>query len=341
MSRTLASISTVLIRVLGAVFILSAAAKAVEINAFYIQIAYYGVARTAWMIQAAAVASIAIEILLGSALLLGLTMRGWTLRTVLALLIAFTGLILYGWIFKDLEECGCFGAWVKMTPLASTIKNLIMIAAVGVAWFGRRGLPTRTIAAECAGAFRGVAQRTVAIVAVVLIVSAVTVGWRRARAAAHGPDTAQIASVPVDAGAFARYRFTFEETSYDLGEGDYFIALLSDSCPHCEDAVEQLHELRDWLSEDLPPIVGLCLGDRQTLGKYRKLTQPRFPTALIPPLDFFGLIGEEPPRFYLVRDGRAIQDWDLYLPDPIDLFDLLQEMQSGEMPPTDWPDESE
>ena len=125
-------------KVLGAVFVIAAALKAWDLEAFAVQIRYYHVLRDPLALALAAVGSVAWETLLGVAMIVGLRLRGWTFAAVAATLAVFTGLILYAWYFHDLEDCGCFGSLAPMGPASTTAKNAVLFVLTGLAWFGLR-----------------------------------------------------------------------------------------------------------------------------------------------------------------------------------------------------------
>jgi hypothetical protein len=107
---------------------------------------------------------------------------------------------------------------------------------------------------------------------------------------------------------FGKFSFDWEGKRCDLSKGLYLIAMLSDTCEHCAQVVGTLNALNE--RPGMPAVVGLILGEGETLNQFRRNFAPRFPTRLIPVLDFFNLIGDAPPRFHLVRDGRAVKFWD-------------------------------
>ena len=111
---------------------------------------------------------------------------------------------------------------------------------------------------------------------------------------------------------FAAYPVDWEGKRLDLAQGLYLVAMLSDSCEHCADIVDGLNRLSQ--KPDFPPIVGLILGEEDTLRSFRQTYRPRFATRLIPVLEFFDLIGDAPPRFYVLRDGKSLKYWDENLP---------------------------
>ena len=120
-------LSRVILRVLGVVFILSAVLKALDLTAFAVQISYYDIVREPWIVWSIALAMIGLEAMLGLAMLTGVWLRWVTLPAVLALLVGFTGLLGWAWAFTDLEDCGCFGKYLPMTPGESILKNGVLI----------------------------------------------------------------------------------------------------------------------------------------------------------------------------------------------------------------------
>ena len=73
------------------------------------------------------------------ALLFGWRFRAVLYGAVLALLGVFTGLILYGWMFKNLKDCGCFGP-IEISPGMSILKNAVLALMCMAAWlfWGKR-----------------------------------------------------------------------------------------------------------------------------------------------------------------------------------------------------------
>lgn len=94
----------------------------------------------------------------------------------------------------------------------------------------------------------------------------------------------------------------------DLGKGNFIVAMLSTTCDHCEQDMDKLDEYAG--AGDLPPIVALMLGDEQSLEQIRQSVQPSFTTQLLDTATFFRLIGNAPPRVYIVKDGEPVKFWD-------------------------------
>jgi hypothetical protein len=129
-------------------------------------------------------------------------------------------------------------------------------------------------------------------------------------------------SAPVlERGPLASYSFEFEGQTIDLGTGEYLVAMLSATCEHCQAAVEVLNTLAS--QPGAPRIVALMLGNEQEMDEFRTVTSPEFPNHAIDALQFMNLIGNEPPRFYIVRDGKEQSHLDVLDPTPDDLLRLV------------------
>lgn len=77
-----------------------------------------------------------LEVFLGFLLLLGLW-RGFTVLTLLVLIVFFTWLTGYSAVTGSVTDCGCFGDALKLTPWQSFIKDLALLAMIGLIWVNR------------------------------------------------------------------------------------------------------------------------------------------------------------------------------------------------------------
>jgi len=277
--------------VLAAVFLVGAILKAADVNLFIVQISHYGVLSNRSLIQAAALATLALETGMAAALLLKIRLRGFTYAGILALLAGFTGLILYGSLFHDLKDCGCFGP-IEISPAASIGKNILIAALAiaawaGLAWTGRLRSTWRTLA--------------LTMPAAVLAALAVS-GYSYAHVEPPPPPGAPI---------FSQFVFQSDGQTIDLGKGDYFVAVYNMDCDHCMESVARVNELSQ--QPGIPEIVAICYepspGD---LEEFRDATLPEFPLLSLGDdfVKFASLYDKVPPRFALVRDGVQIHYWD-------------------------------
>jgi hypothetical protein len=280
------------------VFVVGAVLKAADVNLFAVQVSFYGVLSNPAWIDAAALWALFTETALGCALILGARLRGLTHAATLALLAVFTALIGYGWAFHGLEDCGCFGKLIEMSPRVSIGKNVALAILCMLAW-------------QCADASSNWGAR------------AIRYGipfW--AAVAATGYAYAHLEAAPKsDAGVFSQFVFEEEGVTYDLGTGEYFVPILNMTCEHCMASVAKTNVLAQ--TPGFPPIVALCYEDEEgDLANFQAQTAPEFP---LHPLGaakrlFFSLIGKAPPRFYLIRDGKPVKFWDEQVPSAEDVL---------------------
>ena len=334
-------------RLIGLLFLLSAVAKWVDIEAFAVQVAAYGIFREPWLVQTIALVTTIVEAMLG-VVFLGAKRVGRSIHILtLALLSGFSLLVLYAWLFQNLSDCGCFGSLVSMSPPVSIAKNIVLIAMVLYAWrregrgvslVSNSSTPTQpppswgrsfwlcqneeTLEDHSNGFVwgRGVPS-TVALGCLLTVVTVLGYSLQNGSA----PSTQSVHSAPRtddSARPFAHFVFEENDTRYDLADGGYLVALLSATCSHCEEETSRLNELPE-LFPDAPTVVGLCLGTEPELQTFREKTQPNFPAFLLEPLDFFQLIGQTPPRFVLVLDGKPLQHWDEHVPDLLQLVEAM------------------
>ncbi|TCZ73256.1 BT_3928 family protein [Flaviaesturariibacter aridisoli] len=79
---------------------------------------------------ALSVLMIALEIVAGVALLLGLWRR-WVLNGLALLIVFFTFLTAYAFLSGKFRSCGCFGDCLPITPLASFLKDVALVLMIG------------------------------------------------------------------------------------------------------------------------------------------------------------------------------------------------------------------
>ncbi len=77
---------------------------------------------------------VALELILGFMLLLGIRLRT-TLLSLIALCVFFAFLTFYSAYFNKVTDCGCFGDAIKFTPWQSFLKDIILLAGLIILWF--------------------------------------------------------------------------------------------------------------------------------------------------------------------------------------------------------------
>lgn len=319
----------------GLIFLVGAAMKAANIPGFAAGIRSYHVFYNPDMLYNLAVFTIAVETLLGGALIAGIRMRGFIHAVGIALLLFFSGMIVYAWAAYGLEDCGCFGDYVKMGPGASIVKNLIMMAMLVVPWVtSRKKEPAKQSLFGHAGARIASVAVSVAIVA---CIAAFNMGDSLpANAPTPTPTAASPSGTPSTApapqtGEFSGIQVADGAQSLDLGDGVYLVAIMSATCEHCKASIEPLNNLI--AQSTTPPVVGLMMGEPDDIEQFRLQTSPMFPTQLVETMKWLELLGDAtaPPRFVLVKDGAPVEHWDEHVPTADALAAKVELEAAGDM----------
>lgn len=310
---------------LGAVFLLSGVLKAASFDYFVVQISYYGIVREPAVVMAIGLVVIGIETALGFALWTRWGRSRWVLGATWWMLTAFTGLLIYVWIFRDLDDCGCFGKYLRMTPGWSVFKNLGLMGLVWIAWRGprnrartglRKSLRTKMVFGTGGTVVCGVLALAFA-------------GIRDVETTADRGDVANGSRAERDnspgssvegAGEFRGIAFDRGGDQLNTSEGLYLVAMLSESCSGCGDIVRGLNRMAE--NDELPQVLGLVLGEAEDVRAFRDKYEPRFPIRAMSALPFLARVGAAPPRFHLVKNGVSIKYWDDDLPDEMVLLEF-------------------
>lgn len=308
--------------IVGVTYLVAAVLKAWNFNGFLPQIHAYQIVESNASLLVVAFVALALETGLGVCLVLGTPWRRLVFGLSTAMLVFFTGVILYAWQVNGLEDCGCFGD-VKVTPPQAIGKNVVLIGLTALAWYG---LVTHPAVRVGRAALRGAAALVLALASCLAVIP--QLGFTTSKGggpeppATAGPD----ARTP---GPFAAYTVESEYGEvYELGEGEYLVALLSMTCDHCMESVPQLNEFM--FDATLPPLVAICLEpEAGSMEEFRMLTQPQFPMLSLgdKSLKFFPLLesAASPPRLVFVRDGASVVSWDEEMPDYDSLMGALAE----------------
>ncbi len=302
--------------ILGLVFLLGALLKAADLNLFAVQIDAYGVFENKAIHPLAAMGTLGVEMMLAWALLLAIPRRKVVFAVYHALLLVFTGLILYGWFFHGLEDCGCFGA-LEMSPAISIAKNLVLIGlgASVCAGFVLRGEDSNSRSRRL--------PRLAAAVGITAL--ALFYGYHDLQEQALPP-----ASNEESEGPYSRFVLDLPEGYFDLGQGEYLVALLSMSCEHCMEETPALNELM--YMPGAPPLVALCLEESEgDMEMFRGEAGPEFPMYSLGDQVrlYFNLIGDETLGVAYVRDGWQIHFWDGVVPTYEELLAVIEDTKEA------------
>lgn len=298
---------------LGVFFLVSAGAKAVDMDGFGALVSAYNVVKDPALVRASSYVALIAEVVLGAALLAGWRFKGLTHVLTAAMTIVYSGLIAYAWKFHGLEDCGCIPGLIKLGPVESLIKNVVLLALLALAWYGTRQQPTEPDGPS--KTFRKPAPLSaIASVLLIVVLSAFDVATR-------GSDTSALPTVATtdEERPFAQFVFTADGIDFDLSEGEHLVAMLSATCDHCQASVPGLNALAE--NALFPEFVALMMGTDEEVEDFLLFTSPEFPLQQIKTLTFMSFLVSAPPRLFYVRDGQNahVWDWDDAPPSVVDV----------------------
>lgn len=272
----------------GVVLLVSGFAKALDAAAFARMLSSYG---SDWL-RFAAPAVILAEIACGSALLLGFRLR-LAGAAATSLLVVVTVAYAYGVVFRDADDCGCFGSESVLNgpPVVTFLRNAVLIGLSVLVW--RRS--DNRVPAHFA---------VVPVMCIALCTGVFICGY----------------TFRADTGG--RMPFRYEERHEAVAEtpladwvkipadSTYLVFTFSYTCPHCLNSIENLKRYEEMGAVDKV----IALAPEQTGAEvwFRDLFRPEFELRSLPPDELLRLTDTFPTAYYIRRDTvRAVLTGEL------------------------------
>jgi hypothetical protein len=268
--------------VVGVVFLLSGGIKALRAGPFIRHVFRYGLLPPR-MVLPAAIVGIGLECALGVALMVHLFPSVLVPGTML-LLLGFGALTWWGEASGRIEDCGCYGGLLLVTPKQSVLLNLGYFLLLAIAW----GLPV-------ADASTGVWQILLTVLA---LGTGSTLGWRSQYEA-----VVDLSRLRVGKRWKARW---LRLLSSDLQLGSYFVVFLSQECPYCKLWVPLLNVMDT--QKDLPRVLGVMSLTGSDMDAFKAQHLVRFPLVSMPRLLFHSMT-DAFPTAVLIEHGVITDRW--------------------------------
>ena len=266
---------------LGIVFVFSAYTKFVGPGFFEITLIDQGLLSSRGQAQHAARFLIGFEFALGLLMLLPYYTKQ-LMAIANLMLIGFTIHLGYLWAIGDNENCGCFGEMISMSPAESIVKNILMLAVSVWLWIKSPSKATNP---------------TILFGGAMIIITSMWVFLPI-------PDQSEF---PVN-----QYTNFSSVGRTDLSSGEKLVAILNLDCEHCQELSVELGKMNK--TNKLPDVYAFYFKEGETtVEQFEQMTNTSFPYVEIDVNTFFDLIGESPPRVYVLNDGAvdAIIDEDI------------------------------
>lgn len=236
---------------LGLVFLISGFAKSLNVSAFADTIANYGFADISFI----AIPIVIVEIILGLLLIFKIGEKTTALIATI-LLIIFTLVYSYGLIFKDIEDCGCFGniKYLNTSPIILYIRNtLLLYFALDVYLNLSNVWKTNNV--------------NIIVIIMILIMASFMSGYT-SKNFLNNSKIKQFKKYEASGSKLGGFA-TFSSDS------TYLVYVFSYSCPHCMNSIENLNQYERLGAVD--KVIGLALySDSLSKERFYDYFSPNF-----------------------------------------------------------------
>jgi uncharacterized membrane protein YphA (DoxX/SURF4 family) len=283
--------------VLGCVFLFSGYSKLFPIEPFEFNFVHIGIAN--WITAPIFSRSfIALEFFLGMLLILNFKLRQFTLKATFFILLFFTSYLIYQIIKEgNSGNCGCFGEMLKMTPLQSIYKNLILIGLVLILYFSKHNVEWRW-------------KNEVYFVAVIICIST-TMLLNPFDYNASKIIKDEISNLPLPVDTLYTSANAFPKPIVNLKKGKYIVCFLSLKCQHCLDAAFKMNIIKQQMPE--APFYFIFGGVKQDLQYFLdKSKHKQIEYTLFEDNYFFTMCGGQYPGIYYTEDGIIKRKGNIY-----------------------------
>ena len=273
--------SAVASALVGMVFLGTGGLKALDSARFTQQVRRFRLLPPTW-VRPATVFVIVMECALGAALLTQLSPLLYPLTA--AILVSFLVLTAWGVRSGRVEDCGCYGGLLMLTPAQSMALDALYVSLVAVAWF------LAPVAAPIVAW-----KAAVVIVATLMALAASILSLRK--------PLADLALLRV--GRTWR-RHWLRHYERDVTRGSHFVVFLSRDCPYCKRWVPLLNVIE--VQPDLPSVVAVMSLEGDELRAFLGEHLIKFPVTYMPQA-LASLMAHAYPTAALVENGRVREKW--------------------------------
>jgi uncharacterized membrane protein YphA (DoxX/SURF4 family) len=271
-------LALVLRLVIGAVLIASGLIKALDDRAFMITaLRSFGVPGQIYPLLALMAP---LELMTGIALVLGFSPKVNT-RLVMILLLLFSVGLLVALRKGNVQDCGCFGAYVPMRPTSALIRNMLLMTGTGLVYIVHRHDATRWKTWQ------------VAILLTAACLGGAAAGWSR-----HEPFVDQ--SILRTGRVFPTWGFKGPKPPIEKGEA--IVVFFHPKCSHCWNAASNL---KAYLGHANRPIIGITSADDQAIDEFRKKLDLPLPVYQVTK-DYERKAVFDYPTFVLLKDQKIL-----------------------------------
>ena len=283
--------------IIGLLFIISGALKAIDSIWFYILISNYGFG---WAGYFAPLIS-STEIILGICLILNILPKLTSIFVGLITFI-FTIAFLYAYFFKGIEDCGCMGTFFKIPSYISFARNILII--MGCYWIWKTS--------EKDYKYVAIWKKWI-----VYIMAALSFG-----VSGYTLQKSIIDKNNIEVGEQANYSY-LKYYNDIIAEGRSFVFIFSPNCRHCWNSTENVKSLKT--IPEYKNVIGVTFADADT-AEFMQTMKPNFNVYKYPTDELTDVI-KEIPVLLVLDNGKVTK---IFSVNNIPCGSILKKMEEEE-----------
>lgn len=274
-------VSVIAAALVGIVFLVTGGLKALDAGRFLREVRRFRLLPRSWERPATLIIAVG-ECALGAALLTQMSV--WLYPLTAFVLVTFFVVTAWGVRSHRIEDCGCYGGQLMVTPAQSMALDILYLALVAAAWrFAPVDAPI-------------VAWKMAAVILVAL--ASLVLSARSLRA-----PLVDLALLRVGRVWRRRWLRHYER---DLTQGAHFVVFLSRDCPYCKRWVPLLNVIE--VQPELPSVVAVMSLEGDELRAFLAEHVIRFPVTHMPQ-SLVSLMANAFPTAALIENGRVSRKW--------------------------------
>jgi hypothetical protein len=265
--------------VVGLVFLVTGAVKALSSRKFIEHISQYGILPGQFIVPLGVI-FIALECSLGATLILHVYPQ-WLVPGTLALLIFLSLTTAWSTSSGRTEDCGCYGGLVIITPTQSILLNFGYIFLMGLAWY-------YPVTNYHTATWQWVLPLVILILALI-----------SAQRSIEKP-VVDFSYLKIGKQWQAKW---LKNSPQDLQQGTHFMVFLGQECSYCKQWVPFLNIMN--AQAHLPNVTGVMTLDNEEIKAFRAKHLVHFPVVEMNRL-LFSYMAEVVPTAALVKEGKIV-----------------------------------
>lgn len=270
-------IARIVALLIGIVFLLSGLSKNIDSDSFIGTLFQYGFGMFSYVAPLIS----PVEVILGVCLLLNYRVRTAAF-VVFILTLVFTIAFLFAHFVRGVEDCGCFGDWLQLSPTVAILKNvLIMSGALFIIFKNATSSQTRSW--------------QVAVISIFAAFSFALSGYT--------VDKSLSTALSINTLEGKKLQETsLSVLSSKVTAKRYACFIFSPSCPHCWNATENIKSIKEsGLYED---VIGVVADSRESnLEIYKQQMKPNFDILILKEDKISESVGMRVPKLLIIEDG--------------------------------------